>query len=133
MANENWYPVTWFSTYPDELIERLKPLEHPVNILELSPDEEIELGFDRIELYRTDIVPRYIGAPASKRILAIRGWLRSPYRYRGLPYVDITAGKLVSQILGLVNNIDIKKAIVKIKKIGEPPRAEFSVSFYIPA
>lgn len=122
-------PITQFFTWTDEDLMRFPPLPHPTNVLELKDGEEIELRFTRRELYRTEISPRFPGAPPIKRIIALRGWLHPDYKYRGLPFVDITATKLVSQVVPFFDIVNFDKAILKIKKIGEPPKAEFSVGY----
>jgi len=125
----DFIPLHKFFTWTKEEIDAFPPLPHPANVLELVPGEEIQFRFTRREVYRFDIAPRWPGAPPLKRVIALRCWLHPEYYYRGLPWVDFTAGRLVSQLEPIFQMVDFKKAIVWIKKIGERPKAEFSVAY----
>jgi len=120
-------------TWTDEEIAARPPLPHPQNPLDLEPDQEVEFKIQNYELYRFTIHPRYPGAPASKDVMALRLYLQPPYRWRGLSYADATATKLVAQLGAIVQMPGYRDYIVRIKKIGEPPRAEFQVSLIKPA
>jgi len=124
-------PLEKFFFWTDEEIEAFPSLPHPQNVLEMIAEQETEFKFTRCDLYKFDIRPRYPGAPVVKRVIALRCWLTPEYRWVGANWVDITATKLVSQLYPLLTQLDLAKSIFRIKKVGEPPKAEFSISYKI--
>jgi hypothetical protein len=126
MAEE--IPITEFMTWTEADIARLPPLPHPQNPLDLEPEKEVEFRIQDWKAYRFTIRPRFPFAPVTKDVLAIRLFLFPGYSWRGLGYADATASKLVAALGAFLQRPDYREWIVKIKKVGLPPKAEFSLS-----
>lgn len=76
----------------------------------------------------TNIVPRYRGAPATKRINVLRLHLTEDSKPHLPYYWDITSGHLQVGLRPHLTRADLAELEFTIQKFGVPPRARFSLA-----
>ena len=106
----------------------VKKLESPFDILDLKDGESTTIRVERWERGLMTIHPRYAGAPPEKEIQALRVWLFKEYKPYFPPYKDITAGKLIGQLIPILESPGSENLEIIITKRGFPPKAIFQVS-----
>ena len=106
--------------------EQLTPLSPPIEILELSPGQQIALRVLRWEQGSTVIVPRDGRPPRAIHVLRVH----VPQSDRpGPPYYwDITSGRLAAGLLPHLEAPGYQGKRFKIMRIGIGPAAQFPLT-----
>jgi len=104
-------------------------LVSPFEMLEMVHDEVREFTIERWEEGTVTIKPRWPGAPALKTVTALRVYVRREDKPLGAPYWDITAGTLRVQVREILEKVPGPPWRVRIRKVGEPPKARFEVTY----
>jgi len=108
-----------------EVVEWLRP---PFEILELADGESVTIRVREWELGRMVIVPRWPGAPPEKEVVGLRMHLFPGYKAYFPYYYDVTARRLVAQLVTILTRPDFRDYEITITKRGVAPKAWFEVS-----
>jgi hypothetical protein len=102
-------------------------LAEPFEILELQDGQSVRLKVVRSEEGEMLIHPRYAGAPAEKRIPALRLFLPEGFKPHGANYWDLTSKTLQAQLRPLLPDVIASKRDLVITAHGSGPSKRFSV------
>jgi len=111
-------------------LESLPEIEPPVEILEIQTGETKRLRVVRFERGKTTIHPRWLGAPESRIVEALRLHLEPGSKATWPPYYDATAKTLVPQLLAIFRTATPgwRVLVIDVGKVGLGPAARFPVS-----
>lgn len=110
-------------------LEELEWLSPPYEIVELEAGKTTKLCFEDYEIGKMTISPDWPGAPEEKTIPAIRLHAR-PGAKRYFPYYwDLTPGRLVHQLAGLLTRGIPPDKCLAIYRTSTGPAAHFAVEW----
>jgi len=95
--------------------------------LELKDGTSLTLAAVKQEWGEALIKPRYLGAPAEKRIPVLRLTAKEGYKPTGAPYWDITSKTLQAQLRPLLVDLIARGAEFTVTAHGEGPQKRFSL------
>ena len=104
-------------------------IEEPMEFMELRDRETVEFHVERYEVGEIDIVPRYAGAPATKRIRCLRAHVPAADKPRFPHYWDITSKRVIAQLRPVLDLIVRDKMLVRITASGVRPAKWFQVEW----
>jgi hypothetical protein len=103
-------------------------LPGPYELLDLRDGQTLELRATGILTGEVEIHPRYVGAPASKIIKALRVSVDPATKPMGPAWWDITSQTLIAQLEPLIRTASKDKPIkVKLLAQGVAPAKRYSV------
>lgn len=105
-------------------------MESPFEILELADGQMVEFRILKWELGETVIHPRFPGAPAEKRINALR--VHVPPKFKALfpHYWDITSKTLIAQLLPYLEKRGFEKKTFRVRAHGVAPKKRFTLEIF---
>jgi len=106
-------------------VESLRDLNPPFEILDMKDGETIKLRCYKWELGKTTIVNRTTGE--TKVVQVLRVHVCKEYKNSYPFYWDITAKRLIAQLLPILQRLDFSRFVITITKLGEKPIARFTV------
>ena len=104
-------------------------LEEPMEFMELRDRETAEFHVTAYEIGEIDIVPRYPGAPATKRIRCLRVQVPREDKPRFPYYWDITSKRVIAQLRPVLDQIVRDRMLVRITAAGVRPAKWFQVEW----
>ena len=103
-------------------------LAGPFELLDLRDGQTLELRVTGLLTGEVEIHPRYVGAPASKIIKAMRVSVDPTTKPMGPAWWDITSQTLIAQLEPLIRTASKEKPIkVKLLAQGVAPAKRYSV------
>jgi len=102
-------------------------LPGPYEIMELPDGQSLRLAITGSLEGDMMIKPRYAGAPAEKRIHALRLYVAEGYKPVGVPYWDVTSQTLIAQLRPHLKKLAAEKSEFVITAHGTAPRKRFSL------
>jgi len=120
--------ATWvWSVYDMLEIEAVKELTSPFEIVEMKPCKDYYFAFEKWEMGKAVIKPRYPGAPPKKEVIGIRLHAKPGYKKYAPYYWDIFPKRLVYALSAVLPTIDMATQGLLIHRDVPGPGAHFGV------